>query len=67
MSAEGAAPANVRLAPLSLIEDGKARGFVLEIGDGFHGFIVRRGEAAFGYVDRCPHADLPLAHVLGRS
>jgi nitrite reductase/ring-hydroxylating ferredoxin subunit len=28
--------------------------------------VVRRGEAAFGYVDRCPHAGLPLAQVLDR-
>ncbi len=30
----------------------------------FHGFVVRRGDAAFGYVDRCPHMGLPLAQKL---
>ncbi|WP_369059748.1 Rieske (2Fe-2S) protein [Caulobacter sp. 73W] len=60
-----ATPAGVRLGPIELVADGKARNLVLEIGDGrFHGFIVRRGEAVFGYVDRCPHAGLPLAQKL---
>ncbi|QNE31324.1 Rieske (2Fe-2S) protein [Sphingomonas sp. NBWT7] len=30
----------------------------------FHGFVVRRGDSAFGYVDRCPHMGLPLAQKL---
>ena len=30
----------------------------------FHGFVVRRGGAVFGYVDRCPHAGVPLAQTL---
>ncbi|PXA85543.1 2Fe-2S ferredoxin [Nostoc sp. 3335mG] len=30
----------------------------------FHGFVVRQGEAVFGYVDRCPHAGLPLTQTL---
>jgi nitrite reductase/ring-hydroxylating ferredoxin subunit len=60
-----ATPAGVRLCPLDLIADGKARNFVLQVGEGrFHGFIVRRGESACGYVDRCPHAGLPLAQQL---
>ena len=58
-------PAGVNLGPLELIADGKARNYVLQIGDKrFHGFVVRRGEAVFGYVDRCPHAGLPLAQTL---
>jgi nitrite reductase/ring-hydroxylating ferredoxin subunit len=57
-----ATPAGVRLGALDLIGDGKARNFVLQIGNGrFHGFVVRLGETARGYVDRCPHAGLPLA------
>lgn len=32
----------------------------------FAGFVVRRGEAVFGYVDSCPHAGSPLANPLGR-
>ena len=60
-----ATPAGVRLGPLELIADGGARNFVLQIGDGyFHGFVVRQGDAVFGYLDRCPHAGLPLAQQL---
>lgn len=58
-------PAGVNLGPLDLIKDGGARNYVLQIGDKrFHGFVVRKGEAVFGYVDRCPHAGLPLAQTL---
>jgi nitrite reductase/ring-hydroxylating ferredoxin subunit len=57
--------AGISLGPLDLIADGAARNYVLQIGDKrFHGFVVRRGEAVFGYVDRCPHAGLPLAQAL---
>jgi nitrite reductase/ring-hydroxylating ferredoxin subunit len=60
-----ATPAGVRLGPLDLIADGKARNFVLQMKAGrFHGFVVRKGEAVFGYVDRCPHAGLPLTQTL---
>lgn len=58
-------PAGVKLGEITLIPDGKARGFVLQMRAGrFHGFVIRRGDAAFGYVDRCPHMGLPLAQVL---
>jgi nitrite reductase/ring-hydroxylating ferredoxin subunit len=58
-------PANVRLCSLETIADGKARNFVLDIaGKYFHGFIVRRGSEVFGYVDLCPHMQLPLAQKL---
>ena len=60
-----ATPPGVKLGPLDQIADPGARNYVLQIGDKrFHGFVVRRGEAAFGYVDRCPHAGLPLAQAL---
>lgn len=60
-----ATPAGVRLGPLDLIADGAARNFVLQMKAGrFHGFVVRRGDGVFGYVDRCPHAGLPLAQTL---
>ena len=58
-------PAGVKLGPLELIADGRARNFVLQIGEAyFHGFVVRRGGEVRGYVDRCPHAGLPLAQQL---
>jgi nitrite reductase/ring-hydroxylating ferredoxin subunit len=58
-------PPGVTLGPLDLIPDGSARNFVLQMKAGrFHGFVVRRGGAVFGYVDRCPHAGLPLAQEL---
>ena len=58
-------PAGVRLGPLAIIADGKARNFVLEIkGQRFHGFIVRSGNTVSGYVDLCPHMGLPLAQKL---
>ena len=58
-------PPGVRLAPLDLIAKGKARNFVLEIaGAHFHGFVVRQDDDVYGYVDRCPHAGMPLAEEL---
>lgn len=60
-----ATPAGVALGPLESIADGAARNFVLQMRAGrFHGFAVRRGEQVHGYVDRCPHAGLPLTQVL---
>lgn len=60
-----ATPAGVTLGALDLVADGRARGFVLQLRAGrFHGFVVRRGEAVWGYVDRCPHMGLPLAQRL---
>jgi len=64
-------PAGVRLGPLDLIQDGRARNFVLDVsrttgvdGSLFHGFIVRKGSDVFGYRDLCPHMSLPLAQKL---
>ena len=60
-----ATPAGIALGPLAQIADGAARGFVIEMRAGrFHGFVVRRGDEAFGYIDRCPHMGLPLAQKL---
>ena len=60
-----ATPAGVRLIPLDAVADGTARNFVIELRAGrFHGFVVRRGDAVVGYVDRCPHMGLPLAQKL---
>ena len=58
-------PAGVPLAPLAAIADGAARNFVLQMRAGrFHGFVIRRGAGVVGYVDRCPHAGVPLAQTL---
>ncbi len=58
-------PPNVALGPLTQIAEGAARNFVLEMRAGrFHGFVVRSGETAHGYVDRCPHMGMPLAQTL---
>ena len=60
-----ATPAGVTLCELDLIPDPGARGFVLQIGEAyFHGFVVRRDGGVHGYVDRCPHAGLPLPQAL---
>ena len=60
-----ATPPGVKLGPLEIIADGKARNFVLGMKAGrFHGFVVRRGEAVHGYVDVCAHMALPLAQEL---
>lgn len=57
-----ATPAGVVLGPLETIPDGTARNFVLQLRAGrFHGFVVRRGDAVVGYVDRCPHSGVSLA------
>lgn len=60
-----ATPAGVQLGPIELIPDNAARNFVLEMRAGrFHGFIVRRGDNVFGFVDRCAHMPVPLAQQL---
>lgn len=58
-------PPGVNLGALDLIPPGKARNFVLEIGDAhFHGFVVRQQDQVYGYVDRCPHTGMPLTQEL---
>ena len=60
-----ATPAGVALGPRGRLPAGRARSVVLGLRAGrFHGFVVRRGTAVHGYVDRCPHAGLPLARAL---
>lgn len=60
-----ATPAGVRLCELDALQDATARNFVLQMRSGrFHGFVVRHGSSVKGYVDRCPHAGLPLAQKL---
>lgn len=54
-------PAGVRLCPLDQIADPGSHGFVLKLRAGyFHGFALRHGDGVRGYVDRCPHAGVPL-------
>jgi nitrite reductase/ring-hydroxylating ferredoxin subunit len=51
-----------RLCALEDIPDGASRGFTLERSDGrgLRVFAVRRGEAVWAYVNRCPHRGTPL-------
>ena len=43
------------------LADPGARGFCFQLGELiFQGFVVRQGEAVFGWLDRCPHLGLPL-------
>lgn len=58
-------PANIALCRVEDIAEGRARNFVLQMRAGrFHGFVVRQQGGVRGYVDRCPHASLPLARTL---
>jgi nitrite reductase/ring-hydroxylating ferredoxin subunit len=38
------------------IEDPGAKGFVIAADWPVHGFVVRRGDAVYAYVNACPHA-----------
>ncbi len=50
------------LCALAELADPGSRGFLFREGEAlFLGFVVRRGEAVTGWVDRCPHAGMPLA------
>lgn len=56
-------PPGVPLCGLETIAEPGARNFVLQIGEAFfHGFVVRKDGEVRGYVDRCPHMGVPLAH-----
>ncbi|HEY5107233.1 MAG TPA: Rieske (2Fe-2S) protein [Caulobacteraceae bacterium] len=59
---EARPPAGTALCALADIGDPGAKGFIYRSGDQlFAGFVVRRGGAVHGWVDRCPHAGMPLA------
>lgn len=68
MSGNPAQPApGARLCALADIADPGAKGFMYRAGEKlFLGFVVRRGEAVTGYIDRCPHTGLPLAPLPDR-
>lgn len=60
-----ATPGGIRLGQQTLVGDGEARNFVVQLEAArFFGFVVRRGDTLHGYVDRCPHLGLPLARTL---
>lgn len=52
-----------RLCALSDLKDPGSKGFVFESpgGERLSIFVVRKGEAVFGYVNRCPHMGVPLS------
>ncbi len=55
-------PPGTRLCALDEIADPGSKGFLFREGEAlFLGFVVRRGESVVGYIDRCPHAGMPLA------
>ena len=61
-----------RLCRLDEVADPGAKGFAFRADDMlFLGFVVRRLGVIAGYIDRCPHAGLPLAmfedHYLTRE
>ncbi len=68
MSGNPARPApGTPLCALADLEDPGARGFPFREGESlFLGFVVRKGDRVTGYVDRCPHAGMPLAMAPNR-
>jgi nitrite reductase/ring-hydroxylating ferredoxin subunit len=55
------APGTV-LCALGDLADPGSKGFVFRDGEKlFLGFVVRRDGEVHGYIDRCPHAGMPLA------
>ena len=55
-------PAGSVLCRLEDVPSPGAKGFEFSNGDTpFRGFVVRRGEELFGYLDVCPHSGWPLA------
>ncbi len=55
-------PAGARLCALEDLPDPGSRGFLFRAGESlFLGFVVRQGDTIHGYIDRCPHAGMPMA------
>ncbi len=60
-------PPGTYLCALADLAEPGAKGFRFREGDAlFHGFIVRAAGEVRGWVDRCPHASLPLAFTPDR-
>jgi nitrite reductase/ring-hydroxylating ferredoxin subunit len=60
-------PPGSHLCALNDLTDPGSKGFLFRDGEAlFLGFLVRRGDGVVGYVDRCPHAGMPLAMVENR-
>ena len=60
-------PPGQRLCALAEIASPGARGFAFRDGEYlFAGFVVRLGDEVRGWIDRCPHAGMPLALLPGR-
>lgn len=55
------------LCALADLPDPGSKGFVFRDGETmFLGFVVRVEDEVYGYIDRCPHAGLPLAMIPDR-
>ena len=55
-------PAGTVLCRVDEIASPGAKGFEFASGDSpFRGFVVRKGDELFGYLDVCPHSGWPLA------
>jgi nitrite reductase/ring-hydroxylating ferredoxin subunit len=64
---KAAPPPGALICTLGDLGDPGAKGFEFREGEAlFHGFVVRKGNAVFGYIDRCPHAGWPLAFNPGQ-
>ena len=60
-------PPETAVCAASDIPDGEARGFTLGEGtDARKIVVVRHGDRLFAYLNRCPHAGIPLDWVPGR-
>lgn len=60
------APGTILCALADLADPG-SKGFIFRDGEKlFLGFVVRRQDEVFGYIDRCPHAGMPLAPMPDR-
>ena len=56
----------VAICAVADIADGGTRRLAATAPRAPDAFLVRRGDRVFGYVDNCPHRDLPLHFIPGR-